>query len=56
MTTHDGGKGDKQIIPKDQEQFDKNWDNIFNKVEIEVVRLDFETDDADILATIPFGK
>ena len=28
----DGGKGDKQILPKDKEQFDSNWDNIFKKV------------------------
>ena len=25
---HPGGKGDKPILPKDQEQFDNNWDNI----------------------------
>ena len=31
MTQHDGGKGDKQITPTDKEQFDKNWDAIFNK-------------------------
>lgn len=28
---HPGGKGDKPILPKDQEQFDNNWDNIFKK-------------------------
>lgn len=28
---HDGGKGDKPILPKDAEQFDKNWDAIFKK-------------------------
>ena len=28
---HDGGKGDKPILPKDREQFDNNWDAIFNK-------------------------
>jgi hypothetical protein len=27
----DGGKGDKQRPVLDQEQFDKNWDDIFNK-------------------------
>lgn len=27
----DGGKGDKQRPILDQEQFDKNWDDIFNK-------------------------
>ena len=26
---HDGGKGDKPILPKDREQFDNNWDKIF---------------------------
>jgi|CryBogDrversion2_2_1035213.scaffolds.fasta_scaffold26172_2 hypothetical protein len=29
MAQHDGGKGDKQIPPKDLEQFNKNWDSIF---------------------------
>jgi hypothetical protein len=29
----DGGKGDKQRPIKDKEQFDKNWDAIFNKKE-----------------------
>ena len=28
---HDGGKGDKPILPQNQEQFDKNWDAIFKK-------------------------
>jgi len=28
---HPGGKGDRPILPKDQEQFDNNWDNIFKK-------------------------
>jgi hypothetical protein len=31
MTRHDGGKGDKQIAPQNQEQFEANWDTIFNK-------------------------
>jgi hypothetical protein len=31
MAKHDGGKGDKQINPKDKDQFDKNWDDIFDK-------------------------
>ena len=31
MAQHDGGKGDKQIPPKDLEQFNKNWDSIFKK-------------------------
>jgi hypothetical protein len=26
---HDGGKGDKQILPQDREKFDNNWDKIF---------------------------
>jgi hypothetical protein len=26
---HDGGKGDKPILPQDREQFDNNWDRIF---------------------------
>jgi hypothetical protein len=26
---HDGGKGDKPILPQDQEAFDNNWDRIF---------------------------
>jgi len=28
---HDGGKGDKPILPQNQEQFANNWDTIFNK-------------------------
>ena len=28
---HDGGKGDRPILPKDKEQFDNNWDTIFKK-------------------------
>lgn len=28
---HDGGKGDRPILPKNQEKFDSNWDNIFKK-------------------------
>ena len=58
MTTHDGGKGDSLIQPQDKEQFDKNWDEIFNKVEIKPVEINFEMDNdhAAILATIPFGK
>lgn len=26
---HDGGKGDKPILPQDREKFDNNWDSIF---------------------------
>lgn len=32
---HPGGKGDRPILPKDQEQFDNNWDAIFKKKEKE---------------------
>jgi len=28
---HPGGKGDRPILPKDQEKFDNNWDNIFKR-------------------------
>ena len=28
---HDGGKGDKPILPQDREKFDSNWDAIFKK-------------------------
>ena len=39
---HDGGKGDKPILPQDKEKFDNNWDTIFKKKEqqypCEVVR------------------
>lgn len=28
---HPGGKGDRPILPKDQEKFDNNWDAIFKK-------------------------
>ena len=28
---HDGGKGDKPILPKNREKFDNNWDAIFKK-------------------------
>jgi hypothetical protein len=58
MTTHDGGKGDKQIPPKDLEQFEKNWDAIFNQPKPESIEFNIEADNdhAAILATIPFGK
>jgi len=28
---HDGGKGDRPILPKDAEKFNNNWDLIFKK-------------------------
>ena len=28
---HDGGKGDKPILPQDKEKYDNNWDAIFKK-------------------------
>jgi hypothetical protein len=28
---HPGGKGDKPILPKDQQKYDNNWDAIFKK-------------------------
>ena len=30
---HDGGKGDKPILPQDKEKFDNNWDAIFKPKE-----------------------
>ena len=58
MTTHDGGKGDKQIPPTDKEQFDKNWDEIFNSKPEKCIDYDLEADNdhIQILATIPFGR
>jgi hypothetical protein len=32
---HPGGKGDRPILPKDQEQFDNNWDAIFKKKKVD---------------------
>jgi hypothetical protein len=55
MTTHDGGKGDKQIQPADQDQFDKNWDAIFKQQQSIEFNLEADNDHAEILATIPFG-
>lgn len=28
---HQGGKGDRPILPKDQKTYDSNWDQIFKK-------------------------
>ena len=33
---HDGGKGDKPILPQDKEKYDNNWDAIFKKTPQEV--------------------
>jgi hypothetical protein len=58
MTTHDGSKGDKRIQPTDPEQFEKNWDAIFNQDDQSKVQISLEADNdhATILATIPFGE
>ena len=53
----DGGKGDKPRPFTDKEQFDKNWDEIFNKnlnkekeKNIEV-SLDIENDSQEVTVT-----
>ena len=58
MTTHDGGKGDAPRPINDKEQFEKNWDAIFNKKEEKCVNYEIEADNdhVAILATIPFGR
>jgi len=58
MTVHDGGKGDTLIQPLDKEQFDKNWDTIFNKKPESGITFEIEADNdhAEILATIPFNQ
>lgn len=58
MTTHDGGKGDAPRPISNKDQFDKNWDEIFNKTKEEIVHLEIEADNehATILASIPFGR
>jgi hypothetical protein len=58
MTAHDGGKGDKLIPPQDKEQFDKNWDAIFNDKPESCIEYGIEADNdhLTILATIPFGR
>jgi hypothetical protein len=57
MTTHDGGKGDAPRPISNKEQFEKNWDEIFNKKE-ETIHIEIEADNdhATILASIPFGR
>jgi hypothetical protein len=58
MTTRDGGKGDTPRPIKDKEQFDKNWDAIFNKKPEKCINYELEADNdhIEILATIPFGR
>jgi len=58
MTTHDGGKGDAQRPISNKKQFDKNWDEIFNKTKEETIHFEIEAnnDHATILASIPFGR
>lgn len=59
MTQHDGGKGDApRPLNVDKEEFDKNWDAIFNKKEEQSINYEIEADNdhIEILATIPFGK
>lgn len=58
MTTHDGGKGDAPRPINDKEQFEKNWDAIFNKKEEKCINYEIEADNdhVAILATIPFGR
>jgi len=58
MTTHDGGKGDAPRPISNKDQFDKNWDEIFNKAKEETIHIEVEADNehATILASIPFGR
>lgn len=62
MTKHDGGKGDAQRpLSVDKDEFDKNWDEIFNKPQPkneQCINYEIEADNdhVEILATIPFGK
>lgn len=58
-TTRDGGKGDaRRPLTIDEEQFNKNWDAIFNKKDEKCVNYEIEADNdhVEILATIPFGR
>jgi hypothetical protein len=59
MTTHDGGKGDAPRPIQNKDQFDKNWDEIFNKSKEEKCvnyEIEADNDHISILATIPFGR
>jgi hypothetical protein len=55
MTTHDGGKGDAPRPIQDKEQFDKNWDAIFNKKPEKCINYELEADNdhIEIKANIP---
>lgn len=55
---HDGGKGDAPRPIQDREQFDKNWDAIFNKKPEKCINYELEADNEhiEITATIPFGR
>ena len=53
-TTRDGGKGDtRRPLTIDEEQFNKNWDAIFNKDDKSETPSE---DESEILNTIPFGR
>jgi hypothetical protein len=56
MTTRDGGKGSDPRPIKDKEQFDKNWDTIFNKKPEKCINYELEADNdhIEIKAKIPF--
>jgi len=59
MTTRDGGKGDTpRPLSIEQDEFEKNWNRIFNEAKEEAIKLEIEADNdhATILATIPFGR
>ena len=58
MTNHDGGKGDAPRPIQNKDQFDKNWDEIFNKPKKKDIEFEIEADNdhISILATIPFGR
>ena len=54
-TSRDGGKGDaKRPLTVDEETFNRNWDAIFNKDGQGETQS--ESDQSEILATIPFGR
>ncbi len=59
MSNHEGGKGDaRRPLGIDEEQFNKNWDAIFNKDGQNETQFEIEADNDNIAikATIPFGK
>jgi hypothetical protein len=54
INNHDGGKGDaKRPLTIDEEQFNKNWDAIFNTDDKSKTPSE---DESEILNTIPFGR